>query len=288
MPPAGWTFPQGNIMIDLIIWSMDRAAQLDALLRSLDRFANGIFNPWIVYKTSNKDFLNGYKRFADLKFSFEPFFAYQNIKGTTFESLTKLGLSEGKEDWVAFSTDDTILHKLVDTDILKEALPILPNQVFSLRLGYNTLIQDCHKRTVQPPLNQHINHGKWLSWNIDKYHPHENYGYPFGLDLHVFRRELIVPILEEIEFSSTNDIESQLTTNYRSKIDELRSFENSCAVNIPINTVTGITRAGERHPVLKEELNRKWLEGWKIDLEDIMKTEFFGCHQEHKFNWSNT
>jgi hypothetical protein len=203
----------------------------------------------------------------------------------SIQGHTKFAVNEHNEELVSFATDDCVFFREVNKFQLLKALPEQNNQVFSLRLGYNTIMQNVHTGQTQPPLNIKVEHENHLSWPLAFYHPHDNYGYPFGLDLHVFRKTLIKPILDEIEFRSTNELESQLTTKYRHRVDEMRSFKHSVAVNIPINTVTGVTRAGEFHAVSKEELNQRFLDGWKIDLAEIAKHKIIGCHQEIPFSW---
>src|SRR6185436_1404072 len=140
--------------------------------------------------------------------------------------------------------------------------------------------QVIHRGTKQQPLNYVIEKDGYLSWPIWAYHPHENYGYPFGLDFHIYRRSLISSLLEQIEYKNTSELESQLTTRFRNKVDELRSFKNSCAVNLPLNCAGGVTRAGEINPVSLENLNEKYLDGYIIDIDDISKQNIKGCHQE--------
>lgn len=268
--------------IDLIIFSMDRACQLEALLRSIKRNCD-IFEIKIVYNCSTDRFKQGYEK---LIASDTGHIEYWIRESGNFQEKTLHALSQCREDFISFSTDDTVMTKKVDLNALQAALPAFNNQVFSFRLGYNTIEQDIHRGTRQPPLNQHVNHGNWLSWDINKYHPHENYGYPFGLDLHVFRTDLIRNLLSSMEFCSTNQIEGNLTTHHRNKIDEMRCFPESVAVNIPINTVTGVTIAGKINPISKEELNEKWLNNEIIDLEDIENTSFKGCHSEKQFKFA--
>lgn len=265
-------------MIDLIIWSFDRASQLNTLLTSIRRNCN-IFNIKIVYNFSNKFFQDGYiKLIADNTTCF-----WTRDNGD-FEEQTKFALAHCRTDYVSFSTDDCVFHKKVDKSVLEAALPEFDNQVFSFRLGYNTLEQDIHRGTKQPPLNMHAVKEGWIAWDVNKYHPHDNYGYPFGLDLHVFRRDLINNLLKNMDFNSTNQLETNLC-GQRGKIDEMRAFFESVAVNIPINTINNTTITGLYHPISKEELNEKWLNGEVIDVEDVENTKFIGCHQEHNFKF---
>jgi hypothetical protein len=268
--------------ISLICWSKDRPSQLFTLLESISRYAPDIFNINIIYRVSNPFFEEGY----DKLWKISPIKPLHMKYEEDFEKDTKEQVDIYSGKFVSFATDDCVFYKKVDRRVLLNTLPQFDNCVWSLRLGYNTVLQNIHTGQMQPPLNVHVEHENHLSWPLNYYHPHDNYGYPFGLDLHIFRRSLILPILEEIEFRSTNELESRLTTGYRDRIDEMRSFKHSVAVNIPVNTVSGITRAGEQHGISKEELNQRFLEGWKIDLEKISQEKIAGCHQEISFSFT--
>ena len=49
-------------MITAIIFSKDRAVQLDFQLTSLNRHSGGIFDIYVLYEYSNPDFKNGYEK----------------------------------------------------------------------------------------------------------------------------------------------------------------------------------------------------------------------------------
>lgn len=273
-----------NKNIHLIIFSKDRACQLHCLLNSIATYAQDVFVTSVIYTFSNKEFEKGYDKLWSKSPVVPLHMRYEEDFGG-FEKTVKSTIDMFGYKYVAFSTDDTIIFKKIDTQMLKEALPQLYNQCFSFRLGENTIQQDIHNNTIQPPLNLKVQHNGWLSWPVYAYHPHHNYGYPFGLDLHIFRRNMIKPIVEDLEFNSTNQLESQLINGFRHKVDELRSFNESVAVNIPINSVTNITQTGMFSPISLEELNQKFLDGWIIDLDDLSKKEYKGCHQEADFRF---
>ena len=112
-------------MITNIIFSKDRALQLDALLRSLDEYSNDIFNNVVIYTHSDNKYRKGYniikKRHRDIKFVFE-------------KELKKDILDNMIHGVVSMMVDDMIMFKECS---LKE-YPMLPiEECFSLRLGNN-------------------------------------------------------------------------------------------------------------------------------------------------------
>ena len=97
-------------MINLIIWSKDRAAQLHLLLESLDRNLPDSFITSVIYTYSSPEFKAGYDRIQD---EFDA-----NRVGLVLETDLReqtLSLIDDKSfDLVAFSTDDTVIYKKHD------------------------------------------------------------------------------------------------------------------------------------------------------------------------------
>jgi hypothetical protein len=108
-------------MINNIIFSKDRACQLDALLRSLEDHLRLNFNHIVIYTYSNEKFKEGYeiaeKRHPSVKFVHEI-----NLKNNILYHMNTLQ--------ICFMVDDMIMFK--DSPIVK----VVPEHtVFSLRLG---------------------------------------------------------------------------------------------------------------------------------------------------------
>jgi hypothetical protein len=132
-------------MNHLIIWSKDRACQLHLLLASIYRNANNIFDKIsIIYTYSNNEYKLGYDLVGSC-------FLTQNwVLESDFRQDTLRLMEEG--DYIAFSTDDTVIFSQMPKN------PVLDeSRVFSLRLGYNTIIQDPHINSVQPELFEETN-----------------------------------------------------------------------------------------------------------------------------------
>lgn len=259
-------------MTNLIIWSKDRACQLHLLLESIQKFSSRTFsNVFIIYTYSNNEFKKGYDvlkaRFPNFEFKFE----------TSFKDDTITFLNRPADN-IAFSTDDTVIFKSVTQDGIK----LKPNEVFSLRLGLNTLIQDCYKGSVQPPLNRYSANGDEIAWNPLDYHPEHNYGYPGALDLHLFNREKICELVKTFQFNNTNGLETGFC-GARHHFSSITSLRESVAVNIPCNNMSSITVSGKFHPYSVEDLNAQYLSGYVISLHNISQNKFVGCHQEVPF-----
>jgi hypothetical protein len=263
--------------INLIIWSKDRACQLDLLLRSIKRFKlDEAFYVKVIYLASTPEFSSGYKQCEN-----EHQFAHFEYQRNELRWHTEVAmLTKRRIDYTCFSTDD-----MVFVNDAPNLLDIINNKefnescVFSLRLGLNTIEQDIHAGTKQPALNKYVRDEDILRWNPHHYSALANYGYPLALDTHVFHTRFIQDLVYQLKWNTTNELEGALQP-YRGEIRQIWSYTQSRSVNIPANSISGITRAGEVHGYSTKVLNDEYLAGKRIDLDAICDETIVGCHQE--------
>ncbi len=118
-------------MIAAVVFSRDRACQLDLLLNSIERNGRGIFRRiYVLYLATNEDHEEGYRICAEE----HPLVQFVPDGVTSFQ-LTATLLSSA--DHGCFFTDDSVLYRLLPSEIPQDALhdDVL---CFSLRLGRNT------------------------------------------------------------------------------------------------------------------------------------------------------
>lgn len=262
-------------MLDLLIWSKDRACQLDCLLRSLpENFFNKVY---VIYKASTYDFQKGYDVLS-ARFRQVVLIQETSLHDQTMEVIRERISSTNK---ITLSTDDTVFFRK-PTMTSKEVVDSMrPETVtFSFRYGFNTIVQDCHIDSYQPSLNIYQDYGNYIFWNSEYYHPLTNYGYPFGLDMHVYDAQTLYNLASQIDFKNTNQLESGLFHLRGQAPKFINSFKHSVAVNIPCNNMSGITRSGEKYPFTIEELNKAYLDDYIINLGDIKAAKIIGSHQE--------
>ena len=259
-------------MIHLIIFSRDRACQLDCLLRSIQKYTSDLFNISIIYKSSSEDFENSYsilqKRFPEHSFHSEIDFQEQ-----------VLNLICQSVDHIAFSTDDTVIYRLIPLKtygLLRSVLPNFDNECFSFRLGLNTIIQNPHTGELQPILNKYSKIRETIFWNCMLHHPLSNYGYPFAMDMHVYKKTLLEDLMFRFNFQNSNQLESELF-KYRYRVVFMSAFQQSVAVNVPINNLSQVTEIS-KHSYALEDLNQRYLNNEIISLESFNEN-VIGCHQ---------
>jgi len=250
----------------MIIWSRDRACQLETLLDSIKRHTFDIFDIDIVYSVSNKDYFDGYLKLKEIHPDIR---LYKKIEGSGKEHLLYL-IKQHESKQFCVSTDDTIFFSNITHD---PAAYMKDCDIFSLRYGLNTVLQNHVTGEYGSDLINYEEHSTMIEWNFLDYHPHHNYGYPFGLDMHCYNKSMILPILEQINFDKPNELETGLF-QFRDKINpKIKSFRQSCAVNVPITNMSTITSSAG---VSLEELNKQFLEGKRLRYKI---SEIIGCHQ---------
>lgn len=248
----------------LYIWSKDRPAQLECFLDSCDR--NGVLDEFmyeVLYTYSDNSFKAGYelvmKDWGRANFTLE-----ENPKEQFLSSLSK---SEN----ICLATDDTFVHSKLPTTVCDKLEDV---GVFSLRLGLNTIIQDWSIESYQPILSNYEDEGQTIRWNFSSYPVAGlNWGYPFSIDMHLFKSKVLKALCEDINFRHPPLLESGLVYK-RDKINQhIRAFKHSVAVNVPITTAGGSTTT---QGLCLKDLNDKFLSGQKLRYK---KQDIIGAHQ---------
>lgn len=261
-------------MINLIIWSKDRAVQLRLLLESIKRYMPDFFVPHIIYTYSTPEFAKGYAKVSQE-------FSADYIFESNLERDTRKLIDKSLGGLVAFSTDDTVIFKSPPRVDLDQLIPS-GCTTFSLRLGLNTTLQDYYRNLWQPPLINYREDGDIIEWQWIRHNPVYNYGYPFGLDMHVYHTDLISKLIKYESFRTTNQLESLLFRKKYEAPQLIRSFKESVAVNIPDNNISGITQSSGSD---LGKMNKRFLAGGVIDLDHISSQTFNACHQPVEYKW---
>lgn len=267
--------------IAAIVFSRDRAAQLDLLLASLELNAPGLLDPvHVLWQATGEP----YERAYGLCAAAHPGTSF--VCETAFASQVAT-LAEGTGA-ITFFTDDSILFKPVTTR------PRLPESwletneellCFSLRLGENC--DSCYPLAREqrlPPFA--LLDSETLAWawrDADG-----DFGYPGSLDGHVFRRETVLELVAAGGYSNPNTLEglfaARLAGNERGSIG---SYRQSHLVGVPVNRVnqTHPNRFGERWPYGPSVLNDRYLAGERLDPAAVEAENVTAAHAELPLRW---
>lgn len=260
--------------MQFLIWSKDRACQLDMLIRSIldncvsssgERIIPGPID--ILYTASDADYLASYEQLAK---------QYPRISFVKEESFKRDTISLIKERTICFCTDDCVFF---DNFGIQEELAEVCS-AFSYRLGFNTRYQHTLGGIIQPSLNRYAEMpDNRIVWKWTEYSNIHDYGYPMSVDGHVFLSSRIIPLLKEIDFNNPNQLESQLFYKKYLMPQTLSSYTHSRMVNVPVNNMSGWTRSGEKFSYSTKELNEQFLSGKRFRY-DISGADVNAAHKE--------
>jgi hypothetical protein len=269
------------MLLNVIIFSKDRAMQLDLLLQSiLLNFNVEDYKLNILYKASNDEYNRGYNMISDLY----PQFTYKREENFKSDLMSLFNDSE----YTVFLTDDDIIYKSfkLNNDELHNIFMLTEANCFSLRLGLNTV--NCYTMQRLNKLNNYNTHSFYfdidliepvISWKV--LDGTNDYAYPMSLDGHIFKTEYIKNLCEILEYTNPNLFEAFLS-NFTKPEMIISSYKHSKLVNSPINRVqeTFQNLSGMKYSYSSEDLNEMYLDGLILNLEKMNFNEITGCHQE--------
>lgn len=268
-------------MIDLLIFSKDRAPQLDLLLRSIDlNFKDINFkNISILYTFSNSFYEQGYlklkRRFPNINWILE-----FDFKKDTIDIINGF-----KNEFSLILVDDEVV---VNDFSIKSALKILREDdhlhCISLRMHPN--IDYTYTANVPNKFSEFQYVDNLCIWNWRDCNSISDSGYPSCINSHIYRTEDLKYWLSFLKFYNANSLEGQLN-NQRSIFNEyIACFYTPKTVCIANNLVqSGTNRHSNDEKNTVEFLNGKYLHNNIIDLEPFIEIEKNTPTFEHKYKW---
>lgn len=219
----------------IIVFSKDRALQLDATIQSL--YANCIdideVDVSILYTTTLELYENQYKMLIDTYSSIH-FIREKDFKN----DLIKL-VDVTKYSYIMFVVDDTIFIREFNTKDIINSLEENDNTLgFSLRVGMNTTycyMQD--RKQILPEFTSLPN--RLLKYNWKK--SEGDFAYPLEVSSSVYGIIFIFGIVTLGAYSNPNQLEALLhksvTIPAYFELDNLLCYKTSRAISLPLNKV---------------------------------------------------
>lgn len=268
----------GNNKIEAIVFSRDRAIQLNALLESFLFGKHGDCPISIIYLASNERHRTAYdqliKNYAG-KASF-----YNQLQFDSFQkALDKvmLGIQSGR---VFFLVDDIVFIEAIDINTLKKI--DLKNKIFSLRMGLNLSYSYVVSKNQSIPKSLKITNNL-IEWRWED--GEMEWAYPLSLDGHIFNSNEVRCWLTYLSFKSPSSLENELQKILPIYIKRLGvSYLKSVMVNIPANRVQEevLNLHGSVH---QDDLLSKWENGYIIDFIKLRGMANTSTHQEVEFEY---
>jgi hypothetical protein len=259
----------------IIIFSKDRPAQLDLLLRSMRRFlpAAPVITARVLFLATTAEYAQGYAQVG---------LDHPGVALTAQRDFHRdvLALVQAPAPLLMFLVDDDVLVRDFSLDLAEVRAFEDDAAILTLSLRLNPQVIYCYtkdQRMVPPTM---LPGGRW-AW---KGQPGD-WGYPMSLDGHLFRAADIVDVVRRAAFSTPNSLESALAER---PLDAplMACFKRSRLVNIPANRVQ--EAFPNRHMACDPAvLNRRFLAGARIDLDPIIAAHRGDAvHQEIPFSFS--
>lgn len=252
-----------------IIFSRDRAMQLEALLLSIQRFSQSTFPIIVQYSCSDRhrqSYLKLIKLFPSVTFVEE-----DTVNATLKRIL--LGLTDR---YMFYLVDDQVFIRPFD---VQEAIPFVNRRhFFSMRLGETILNWGIRDVPI------HAKYVKENSFNHWTYKENSNvfdYRYKFSVDGHIYRTIDVLRCTMSIPFRAPNSYEANMNSVILFKTAEgCSSFEKPVVVNLIINASrqeTGYEQC-EAGEYTADDLLYLYEQGRRFDIERISAIQFNSAH----------
>ena len=274
-------------MIPIFIPSMDRAAQLLLLLRSLDKNAKGLFFPYIMYRYTNKEFSKGYSLVKKI---------YPNVSWQEEEDCRKhLYEFYERNKIIGLFSDDCVFYRKTDLSE-REIIKILSDEKiwsFQFRLGLNIDVRDyvVNQKAILP---EHLlKYDKYILWNYREIDRLETWGFESSFDGCLFRTANVIWLANNGSFNKICLYETMITNNGRRDLPYalnkpfMTAPLQSCVFAQQINVTHNYGhRTNNKFNMDKKYLNDKLLMGTEIDLESL-SLDIRSTHDEIPFTFKD-
>ena len=278
----------------IIIFSKDRAQQLDFLLSSMNKnWAGFPFADYhIIYTYSNDRFKEGYEILKNKRFGFVMPNFYKERDFNT--DLLIYLISE--DNYLGFFTDDCVFYRQSELrpHFIENLLADEQNLCVSLRLGReNSLIQnyltgEIHQKIDTYPFS-HVNEYQLTKYRWGLFPSQSNPGYIGSIDGCFYYNQYVMDAIRNVNISCPRALEENLSNNkeWRNKMMSKKPYmicpRHSNVVVNSINAVqTDAVTCGQEFSYDPLTLNEIYLRGEVIDLEDFLEKceNIQGCHCE--------
>jgi hypothetical protein len=255
--------------LNIIVFSKDRACQLDLFLRSMQKMLNEFsgYNITILYTSSNKDFEKGYHR---LKKEHADNIHFTNEKHFKEDMLAAINASH---DYTIFFVDDIVWKEPFSINCNEMHILKQDSAILCLSLRLDPGLNYCYALDIKmkPPEFDDKNCWQWKGKDGD-------FGYPMSVDGHIYRTADIYPLLCKLSYQNPNTLEGTLA-NHPIDRKKMICLKRAPIFNLPINKVQKCYE--NRHgSISADSLNKLFLSGKRISMENLIGFNNNACHQE--------
>lgn len=261
-------------MIKILIPSKDRAAQLDLFLRSMKRF----FEEWgdqtisILYRTTTPETKEAY----GIVMRDHPGFIYIE-EDNCRKDIQKIALS-GTEGYLQLFMDDDVFIRPFTLTCPEFKRFQNNDQVIALALRLDHNISYCYTENVETGT-------PWFKNDRTYYWPglRGDWGYPNSVDGMIWRRCDIRAAVANGKYTRLHELEPALRNGMTRPL--VMCLPQRCITNVADNSVQD-TNIPNRHGGGDAlAMNRRFLDGERISMENIILAEPVSPHFEIDYEW---
>ena len=257
-------------MIDVVIFSKDRAMQLELLLRSIQDNFKEITKVNIICKGSNEEHIKGYMKLIKM-YRIHNWVAENNL----ILDVQRVVNGFTKNFAMTFVDDEIVIRDHNVQPLLNHLTADPEIHCASLRLGKN--IGDyCYTADVKATIPEFIKYESTIyesniyEWDWTKGDERVDWFYPSCINSHIYRTDFLKDWINNLSFGNINDLEGSLNGNRNLFKHQMMCMEKSKTINIANNlTQSGYNRHSDKKEFTLEELNKKFLDGYVIDSKDF-------------------
>lgn len=260
-----YVFTPKNDKIISIIFSKDRAMQLDGFLASYFENVENYSEIKVLFHVSNEAHEKSY---IDLQKIYENF-PVEFIQETNFRVNLIDALEKSSEDRLIFYVDDMLFSQKIDYSWLKNIDPL--NNIVCLSRGkdlnYSTVLA---KKLEVPSFNKISENLYQFKWNeISEF---SDWTYPIGVSGYMFSRLEITAMIKATKFKAPNSLEH----NLQQFLPYFTMRGGICLENVATPCVhTNLTQTEGYNNILSHYSLEELLDLWNINKR-INYSEFIG------------
>jgi len=286
--------------MNIVIFSRNRPAQLDALLTSLKlNMVHGYegANISVIFKDDMLGAPRGYLRlFKDTEQYGPALHKGINLKyqmdDSNFRDLVLSSIDESHE-LTMFLVDDIVFKgEFSIHDFAFQLVKDAPKTIICTSLRLWKGINHCYPTNSPSPapkfskLKDDTLVFNWVNQSGD-------WGYPMSVDGHVYRTDFILRVTRALQFSNPNVFEGNMAQlvgmGVFSNLPTMVCYESeSKLVNNPLNRVQDVAQNRCGNETTAEEINKRFLLGERIDVSVYQGVSNAAPHTEMPIKWRTT
>lgn len=255
------------MLVDIIIYTKDRACQLDLLLRSIkDNFVNAN-NVWVLEDWSNNEFKAGYTKVKGLDYGLDIKHIRQTRK--TFSGVLRDTVEKSETDFILPLCDDDMFIRCTD---ISDISNYVDDDVIGIHLRFSSDLTVSYGKWGILPLPELFPAGDYLKWDWTTYKIHSRWGYAYNAGGLIYKTGFFKHMIDNIVFDLPNSLEgAMMSGRYKWGKKYTVAFEHSPIVNVSVNRIQNdvLNRGGRDVNYPPPELNSIFLSGSVIDTTGL-------------------